>query len=169
MFQPLSAKHMAWYSLGVCHSLSLKEHFGSPALTESSEWVTVASWLWVGSREICYKRFGVPGKNCVALSISQKVGHYWWVLKVRASWSVFDFPSKSAFVCWVASFQSPLLIFVVFSSKQTQFYITWIVFSSPPTCMVSIIDVLELLSLSSVFCHYAPKTCFLDFTSGELE
>lgn len=40
---------------------------------------------------------------------------------------------------------------MVFPPKQTQFCITWIGFSSPPTCMVSITAVLELCSLSSVF------------------
>lgn len=87
---------------------------------------------------------------------------------MRVSQSAFDFPSKSL-MCRMDSFQSPLLIFVVLPSKQTQFSVTWIIFSSPPTCMVSIMALLELLSLSSVFPHYAPKTCFLDFTAGELE
>lgn len=88
---------------------------------------------------------------------------------MRVSGSAFDFTSKSALVCLMASFESLLMIFVVFPSKQTQLCIPWIVFSSPPTCVVSITAGLELFSLSSVFLHYAPKTCFLNFTAGELE
>lgn len=80
---------------------------------------------------------------------------------------MFHLPSISALVCWMAGVQSLLLIFVVFPSKQTQFCITWIVFSSPPTCMVPVVAVLELLSFSSVFPHYALKT-FINFTAEEL-
>lgn len=62
---------------------------------------------------------------------------------------MLDFPSESVLVYWMAT--SPLLVFVVFPSKQTQLCSTWIVISSPPTYMISITALLELLSLSSFF------------------
>lgn len=168
MFQILNAKHLACCNLGVCQPFPWGAFWqpSSPGIQRVGD----RGHIPVGRQcKWCYKRSAVPAKNCVAPSISQKVGCYWGVLKVRVSWSAYDFPSKSALVCRMASFQSPLLIFVVFPSKQTQFCITWIVFSSPPTCMGSITAVLEFLSLSSVFPHCAPKTCFLNFTAGELE
>lgn len=84
-----------------------------------------------------------------ALDLSQEVG---------ASWRVFAFPSESALVHWMAT--GPLLIFMAFPSKQTQFCGTWIVISSPPTYMGSITALLELLSLSSFFPSLCPQDLF---------
>lgn len=114
----------------------------------------VSGWQWPRG---CGQAVSVFTEGLVwALSVSHKVG---------VSWRVFDLPTESALVYSMAT--SPLLIFVVFPSKQTQLCSTWIVIFSPPTYMVSISPLLELFRLSS-FVPHAPKTCFLNFTAGEL-
>lgn len=144
--QILGVKYPGWCSLGACPSL-------------------ISFWLLKGQEERAFwqpsshRMQGVGDNGLVAVAGQCQCPTEGLVCQGTAlelsvchrSWDWAEGSLTSPVNLHWCTATSPLLIFVVFPSKQTQFCSPWIVISSPPTYMVSITALLELLSLSSFF------------------